>query len=397
MASTWDEARRDFPALERHVCLNAAAASPVPRPVTEAVVGFYRQMEDHADLRWNEWMRRREEIRAEVARLVGAESDEIAFVPNTSAGINLVADLLEGEGAVLASDLEFPAVTLPWIHRGMDVRFIAPRAGVVDAESFAVSATPAAAVMAVSHVQFSNGCRQDLAAFGAIKAGRRLVVSGSQAAGAFPVDVRASGVDAYATAGHKWLCAGYGAAFVYISRELLVRPPRAIGWMSVENPFAFDNRRYRVLPSNRRAEQGCPSFASIFALGAAVRYLGQLGGEAIAARVLSLNAYLTAGLERHGLRTLSPGGAHRSGQTLCALPNPSRAAAFLRARGVIVTEKPEGVRIATHFYNTEQDVDRCLDALREYVRSPEGRAAPDQSHAADEAGIQGHDPGSPND
>jgi selenocysteine lyase/cysteine desulfurase len=239
--------------------------------------------------------------------------------------------------------------------------------GVVEPETFAAETAPAAATIAISHVQFSNGCRQDLDAFGARKASRTLVVCGSQALGAFEVDVRRSRIDAFATAGHKWLCAGYGAGFAYLSRALLQRPPRQMGWLSVEDPYAFDNRAYRLLPSARRSEMGCPAFGPIFALGAAIDYLAGLGVEAIRARVLELNAYLTSRLERAGRRVLSPGDPHRSGQTLVAVADPPRAAAFLRTRGIAVTEKPQGLRVSTHFYNTEEDVDRCLAALREYA------------------------------
>jgi selenocysteine lyase/cysteine desulfurase len=236
--------------------------------------------------------------------------------------------------------------------------------GILRLESFALSQAPRAATIAVSHVQFGNGCRQDLDAFGALKEGRHLVVAASQSLGAFPVDVGKSGIDALATGGHKWLCAGYGGGFVYVRRGLLEkRPPRAIGWLSVEDPYAFDNRRGRVLSANKRTEMGCPAFGPIFGLGAAVDYLQGIGKDAIAERVLALNMYLTFQLEREGFEVLSPGGEHRSGQTLVRLEASARACRFLQSRGVYVTEKPEGVRIATHFYNSEHDVDVCVKAL----------------------------------
>jgi selenocysteine lyase/cysteine desulfurase len=360
----WRELRRDFPALDRYVYLNAAAAGPVPRPVREAAEGFYREIAEHGDGPWDDWLRRVEEVRARAAAFVNATPDEIAFVPNASTGMNLVVDLLAGEGAVLTDEIEFPSVTLPWIHRGVTVRFLPATDGVVRPESFAEGTTPAAATVAISHVQFSNGCRQDLAAFGAVKASRRLVVAGSQAVGAFPVDVRRSRVDAYVAGGHKWLCAGYGSGFAYISSELIARhPPRAIGWMSVEDPFRFDNRTGRLLASNRRTEQGCPAFAPVFALGAALRYLMDIGIEKIEQRVLALNRHLTDRLEKDGFEVLSPGGAHRSGQTLCVLEEPSRAVALLAERRIVVTEKPRGVRIATHFFNDESDIDAVVTAL----------------------------------
>jgi selenocysteine lyase/cysteine desulfurase len=250
------------------------------------------------------------------------------------------------------------------------VHFVPVVEGVLRLESFAAADAPKAATVAVSHVQFSNGCRQDLDAFGSMKENRRLVVCASQSAGAFPIDVKASRIDALATSGHKWLCAGYGASFLYVSRELLDKhPPRSIGWLSVDDAFSFDNQRYTLLPSNRRTEMGCPAFPAIFALGAAVDYLAAIGIDAIAERVLELNMYLTQRLSREGFVVLSPGGVHRSGETLVEASDPRRLERFLRDRAVLVTRKPQGIRISTHFYNNEADVDACVDALLEYRKT----------------------------
>jgi selenocysteine lyase/cysteine desulfurase len=333
------------------------------------VARFYRELEEGGDLHWDDWLAECEVARESVARMIGAQAEEIAFVPNTSTGINLIADLLSGSGAVLSDELEFPTVTLPWIHRGVPVHFVPAVEGVPRLESFHEAHAPRAATIAVSHVQFSNGCRLDLEALGRIKGRRHLVVCASQSLGAFPVDVAAGRIDALATAGHKWLCAGYGAGFVYLSRELLARhPPRSIGWMSVQNPFAFDNREFTLLPDARRHELGCPPFGAIFALQAAVAYLSALGLPAIAERVLELNRFLTSRLEEEGFAVLSPAGEHRSGQTLCEVPDPAAAVAFLGERRVQVTQKPQGVRISTHIYNDESDVEACLRGLVDYRR-----------------------------
>lgn len=367
--SMWEEVRREFPAAERYTYLNAAAASPVPRAVRAASMTFYQEFEADGDAPWDRWLARTEAVRALVGRFVGATADEIAFVPNTSAGINVVADLVADDGPVLTDDLEFPTVTLPWVHRGVDVRFVSPDgSGALHAADFMQTPASPTRTLVLSQVQFSNGCRQHLPSYAAIKDGRWLVVCGSQSAGAFPVDVASDGVDAFVTSGHKWLCAGYGAGFVCVTRRLIAhREPRVMGWRSVEDPYAFNNRTYRLLDTARRFELGCPSFAPIFALGAAVELLMGLGHEAIATRVLELNTCLTDGLARIGVEVLSPGGLHRSGETLCRVPEPARATAFLAERGVLVSTKPQGLRMATHIYNNERDVARALEVLADYM------------------------------
>ncbi len=366
MGDAWSEARRDFPALARCTYLNAASGSPTPVQVRQAVERFYREAEEGGDAHWEDWIERREQVRARVAAFVGATPEEVAFVPNTSTGINLLADLVADDGPVLSDELEFPTVTLPFVHRGLDVGFLTAPGGVLRAEDFAAERAPAAATLAVSHVQFSNGCRLDLQALGRLKGPRSLIVSASQSAGAFRLDVGAWGVDGLAAAGHKWMCAGYGAGFVYISRRLLERRPRTMGWLSVERPFAFDNRSYRLLPGARRTELGCPAFPGIFALGAAVEYLDGLGRDAIEQRVLALNAQLTGRLQAAGFAVLSPGGPQRSGETLVAVADPRGATAFLEQRGVLVTRKREGLRVATHFYNDERDLEACCQALSDW-------------------------------
>lgn len=363
--SMWDEVRRDFPVLERYAYLDAAAASPTSRPVGEAVARFYSDLSHFGDLPWNGWLEQREAIRERIARFIGATSDEIVFTSNTSSGVNLVVDHLADDGPLLTTDIEFPTVTLPWIHRGVPVHFLPAKDGRVLAADFAAGRAPDAATIAVSHVQFSNGYRLDLTAFGAIKQTRSLVVSASQSCGAFPIDVGRDRVDALAAGGHKWLCAGYGTGFAYIAKSILDRrPPLAVGWMSGRRPFDFDPRAIELLPSARRSELGCPAFAVIVALGAAVDYLAAIGIEVIEARILELTGYLRARLADERFDVLTPPGEPRSGSTLVALPNATQATRFLRSKRVIVSPKPRGVRVATHIYNSESDIDACVAAIR---------------------------------
>src|SRR5437764_12064971 len=136
MMTQWDEIRRDFPVTERCVYLDSAATGPTSRAVRDAVLGFYESLERGGDSEWSRWIDRREAIRERVADLISAEPDEIAFVPNTSPGMNLIVDLIGSAGAVLSDEMEFPAVTLPWIHRGIAVHMLPSADGIVRLESF---------------------------------------------------------------------------------------------------------------------------------------------------------------------------------------------------------------------------------------------------------------------
>lgn len=365
MSRDWDDLRQDFPGTKERVYLNAASGSLTPRWVREAVTRYQQELEDGGDDHWDLWLAQMEVVRERVARFIGAQADEIAFVANTSEGMNILADLVAGDGPVLSDELEFPAITLPFIHRGAQMQFIPAIEGELRLEMFDEAHAPRAASIAVSHVQFSNGYRLDLEALGDLKGRRPLLVSGAQSIGAFPVDVVSMQIDGLACAGHKWLMAGYGAGFVYVRRQLLKRAPRGIGWRSVKDPLAFNNRAGLPVPAARRYEMGCPSFGAIFALGAAVSYLDGIGAERIQARVLQLNTALTSALRHADFEVLSPGGSGRSGQTLVALDDPGGVTEFLRSRGILVTQKPEGIRVSTHFYNNDEDIDKLVSALKE--------------------------------
>ena len=363
----WAKVRSDFPLLEHTAYLDSAAAGPIPRTVMQAGAGFYGEMMEGADARWEEWLNRREEVRRGIASFVNAEPEEIALTTNTSAGMNLIVDALAGRGHVITSELEFPVSTITWLHRGARVLFVAPTAGELRAGDVQRAMNEETGVVCVSHVQYSNGFRANLEELGQIKKGHALVVNASQSAGAFELDVKRMGIDALCATGHKWMLAGYGSGFVYLSRRLLEETnARSIGWLSVEEPFEMRNREFSVRPdAAARAELGCPHFAGIFALGAAVDYLRAHGAQNIERRVLMLNRHLTERLSEKGWRVLSPlrDESMRSGETLVAAERPKRVVAHLARRGVAVTEKPEGIRVATHFFNDEADIARLIDAL----------------------------------
>jgi len=365
----WARVRAEFPVTENYAYLNSAGAGPVSRRVAEAAAQLYRETQESGDRLWEVWLARREEARAAVARLVNAEPDEIGFTTNTSTGMNLIVDALEGAREVVSCELEFPTSTIPWMHRGARVRLVKAFDGVVRAEDLFAQAA-ADGVICVSHVQFSNGLRMPIEEIGANKGRRTFVVNASQSAGVLPIDVKRMKIDALCSAGHKWMLAGYGSGFVYLSRELLERTrPRAISWMSGEDPFAMRNDSYDVRgDAAARAEMGCPHFANIFALGEAARQILEIGADNIERRALALNRRLTESLADSGWRILSPlrDESLRSAETLVAADDPRLVVKHLAQNRVAVTIKPEGFRAATHFFNDEDDIERlaALDGLR---------------------------------
>jgi cysteine desulfurase/selenocysteine lyase len=369
MLIAWSEIRKQFPVTERFAYLNSAAAGPVSRASFEAASGYYEKMMDDGDVHWNRWLADRESVRKKIAQLINAEPEEVAFTTNTSSGMNVIVDALEDRGEVISSELEFPVTTLPWMHRRIPVGRIPSVEGEVRIEDIAGAMTHDTGIIALSHVQFSNGFRLDPERVGEVKGKHALVINASQSAGAFEIDVKRMKIDALCVTGHKWMLAGYGSGFVYLSRELLDQSlPRSIGWLSVEHPFDMRNDQFRPRhDAAARVELGCPHFAGIFSLGASVDLISQVGIANIQTRALELNRFLTSRLAENGWEILSPlqNKAARSAETLVAAEKPGEVVRHLFRRGIIVTEKPEGIRVATHFFNNEDDIERLIASLGE--------------------------------
>ena len=363
----WDDIRKQFPVTENSTYLNSAAAGPLSRATMAAATEYYQQMMNDADIHWDEWLAKREDVRRRVAAFINAEPDEIALTTNTSSGMNVIVHALETHGEVISCDLEFPVSTLPWMNRRIPVHLVKSVKGEVRIEDLCGAMNVRTGIISLSHVQYSNGLRMDLEELGNAKGGHALVVNASQSAGAFAIDVKRMKIDALCATGHKWMLSGYGSGFVYLSRELLARSrPRAIGWLSVEDPYSDRNDELRLRhDAAARAELGCPHFAGIFALGASVDLIARVGIKNIEERALSLNRFLTRRLIDSGWHILSPldDERTRSAETLVSVEGAAAVVARLAEQKIIVTKKPQGIRVATHFFNNESDIDRVIEAL----------------------------------
>jgi selenocysteine lyase/cysteine desulfurase len=363
----WSDIRKQFPVTTNSTYLNTAAAGPLARATMEAATGYYEKMMNDGDVHWDEWLARQETVRAKVAVFINAEPDEIGFTTNTSMGMNVIIDALENHGEVVSSDLEFPVSTIPWMHRRIPVHLVKSTEGEVRLEDLRRAMNVRSGVISVSYVQFSNGFRTNLDELGSMKGGHALVVNASQAAGAFEIDVKRMKIDALCATGHKWMRSGYGSGFVYISKELLAnRRPRGIGWLSVQDPYAMKNDEVHLRHDvAARSELGCPHFSGIFGLGASLDLMEEVGIKNIEERVLQINRILTDRLQDEGWEVLSPlrDEHDRSAETLVRSDNPGALVRALLESRIVVTEKPQGIRVATDYFNNEEDVEQLIEGM----------------------------------
>ncbi|HEU4629816.1 MAG TPA: aminotransferase class V-fold PLP-dependent enzyme [Gemmatimonadaceae bacterium] len=372
---------REFAALERDgaVYLNSASTGPLPARARAVLDDLNaRRATPHRvpqEAQFGPLARARELC----ARLVGAETAEIALEVNTSYGVNLAARALplRPDETIVVSDREFPANVYPWMAleraRGARLRLVPTVDELPDEEGLlAALDEPGVRVLAVSWVQFGTGYRADLARLGRAcrERGIWFVVDAIQGLGPATLDVRACHVDVLACGGQKWLLSPWGTGFAYVRRELLdVLQPPDVGWLAVRGADDFTHLTDYDLTwrdSAWRYEVGTLPYQDFAAMVASLELLFELGPERVAAHATMLADRIVdwALANPDRARLVTPADAARRAGIVSLVPADGAAAlARLAAAGVVFSDREGAVRLAPHCFNTTDDVDAALRAL----------------------------------
>lgn len=385
--------RGQLPALKNTVWLNAAASSPVPLPVAEAMKAHVDETVATGDRHYPTWAKKKEEVRAHLARFLGADAAELAFTPSTSFGFHVIGQLLKARGVteVLTLEQEFPSTTLPLLYGGLTLRGVRARGGTYPLHAIEAALTAKTGAIAVSAVQFASGYRVDLEGVAALcrARGLSLAINAAQALGHVPLDVHALGADFLAATSHKWFMAGYGVGSLYVSRRVLDETPLPLGgWLSVkpeeqfqtwanatrtDDAAGFTATGLTIRRDASALEVGGGSWLGLYAVDAALALHEKVGIANTLARNIHLNLRLREGLRRRGFAPNTPD-TPQTMSGICVVPvqgNPADVVrTLLHDAGIATTARGGGVRLSTHVYNTEEDVDRLLAAVDELGIKP---------------------------
>jgi len=367
--------RQLFPLAARYAFFNHAGVSPLNTRAVAAMNEFNQQA---AQLPLGEFRKEVEgrllDLRARLAALVNARSaDEIALMPNTAAGINTAAlslPLRAGDN-VLVLDGDYPANVYPWMnlaHRGVLTKFVPQKDGGLDLDLLRSRIDSRTRAIAMSTVVFATGYGNDLVAVGQIckERGIFFVVDGIQSLGALPFDIQAANVDFLAAGSQKWLLGPVGGGFLYVRHELLdeLVPGPYVGASSVVDAANFLDYNFTQPPTAERFNIGSQNIAGLLGLHASVALIQEVGVERIAERVLMLAGTAIGDLRERGFRlSADTAPEHRSGIVIVEVDDPKAASERLEQAGIICIPRGKGIRIAAHFYNTEEEVLRVGEVL----------------------------------
>lgn len=312
--------------------------------------------------------------KASAAALFGVGAGEVAFVSSVAEGASQIALSLPWQSGdnVVVEDVEFLSSMLPWTRlrdRGVEARVV-PHADWTPDEGHIRAAVDARTrVIAVSQVNYLTGVQHNLEALRAIAdgAGAHLYADVTHAAGAVPVP--GALCDFAVSATYKWLLGTYGVALLTWNRARVPEiEPAIVGWRSVEDGLGAGRAVPAWKPGAERLEAGNPPYAAIFTLDVALAYLLSLGMDRIAPHVAALSRRMHDGLRALGLPLATPADPRwRAGNNCFWNDSPEAIVAALLERNIIVSGYSGRMRVSTHIWNDENDVDRCLAALETIV------------------------------
>lgn len=377
-----DAVRRRIPSLATHIPMNACSQAP-QCDAARAAAHAYLDSWGTDGMDWERWMAEVEAARAAFAALVGGEAADVAVATSVSQATASVATGLDYTGRrcrVVVSGAEFPTVAHVWLAQerfGAEIDFVGVRPdGTIPLEDYAAAIDEHTAVVSAAHAYYQNGWKQDVSALAELAhdRGALLYVDAYQSLGTAPFDAPSSGADFVASGNLKYLMGIPGIAFLWVRPGLADRlRPALTGWFGRRDPFAFAARRLDWAEGARRLDVGTPPVLQAYVARAGMAWLTGLGLEAVGAWTRTLAGRVAEAGARRGLEVLGPtDAALRSPVTAFACPDAHRVEVALKERGILASARGPAIRLAPHFYNTAEDVDRALDALAEVL---EGRGA----------------------
>jgi selenocysteine lyase/cysteine desulfurase len=368
--------RDHFPHTAHQTYVNHAAVSPISRPVTDAIDGYVAERHG-ADpgapiANFESFQPLVVETKERAAKVLQTDAERVEFIPNTSTGLNVLAQGLDWTAGdrIAVPDGAFPTNVYPFLNlerEGVAVDFVPTEEGAYTVEDVEETLRPETRLLSVSWVHFLSGFRADLNALGELCEVHDLLfcVDAIQGLGALQIDVEKAGVDFLAAGGHKWLMAIQGIGVLYCDEALqeTLHPPT--GWL--HGPIDWDHLDDYELAFHddaRRFRTGTLSSVGVAALHAALGLYLDAGPAWCEDRTLDLSTTLAAELADRGLpRYGTDDPTHASGIVTVAPDGPDGLFDHLKSHDITGAMRNRKVRFAPTYYNDESDLEAILNAV----------------------------------
>jgi kynureninase len=374
--------RREFPILEACTYLVNHSLGAMPRRTADYLREYGDTWATRGVRAWHEgWWEIGRETGNLLAPILGVKPNTISMHQNVTVAQAIIASCFRYDGprrTIVMTDLEFPSnhyVFEGFRRYGAEIVYVpSPDAMRIDLDRLLDAIDERTVLVPLSLVLFKSAFITDVRAVieKAHGVGAHVVVDVYQGAGAVPIELDRWNADFAVGGSVKWLCGGPGAGYLYVRPDLApTLQPGFIGWAAHETPFAFATGAARLAGSPERFQSGTPNVPALYAARGGYEIIAEIGVEAIRRRSLALTGRLIAAARLAEFRLNTPLADHeRGGSVIIDVPDGEAVADELLRRNVVVDYRPgAGIRMAPHFYNTEDEIDRAMETLLEITQS----------------------------
>ena len=368
--NVWERYRDQFPVTKNLIHLNHAAVAPLSKPAADAIRWLANDCEQYGSLHYDVWMKSYDSLRQVTARLINAQSTEIAIVKNTSEGIATIANGLDWKSGdrIVVFEEEFPSNQYPWQRlqsKGVTLEWLRADGPIEKLEQ----AAKGARMVSISFVQFLTGFRADLETIGKIckQNGCFFFVDAIQGLGYYPLDVQKCNIHALAADGHKWMLGPEGCGVLYVRADVQDQvEPFEFGWTNVQNYSDYGQRTLTLRSDAGRYEPGTLNTVGIYGLEASIRFLLSVGIESVCEAVLARTKEIHDGVLERGYEILGERTPSNESGIVC-FRKPGLDFRMihkqLKDNGILTAPRAGWVRASPHFYISPEDVQKCLSVL----------------------------------
>jgi kynureninase len=379
--------RDEFPILERTTYLVSNSLGAMPRAVEGRLVEYARTWATEGVRAWSRtWWDMPVSVGDEIAPLIGAGSREVAMFPNVTtaqAAVLSALDYTPPRDTIVMTALDFPSVRYVYdalaARLGARIVVVPSEDGIgIDRDRLLAAIDERTRLVAISHVLFRSAFIMDVDAVcrRAHEVGALVSLDAFHSVGVMPVDVKRAGADFLTGGVLKWLCGGPGGCFLYVSPDVRDRfAPSLTGWQAHARPFGFEPDMEHTTGAFRWLN-GTPVIPALYAAIEGPRLVRQAGIDAVREKSVRQTRRLIALADARGYTVHAPrDDARRGGTVAFAVPHGYEVAQALLARDILVDFRPEaGIRIAPHFYTSDEELERAVDAIDEILARGDWRA-----------------------